>query len=229
LVGRMEIYQRCINQQPTQLNAMYTPRHFEPPSIEAMHALIRAFPLGALVTTDEEGLHGNHLPMELVLGSSAHGILRGHVSRANALWRSAGKEALIIFQGPDAYISPSWYPGKEETGKVVPTWNYTVVHINGMLKTIDDPRWLRKHLESLTAHQEQGMEFPWAVADAPEEYTEKLISSIVGIEIEISRMLGKWKVSQNRNQTDRAGVVRGLRNAMDVSGMADLVEQSGSI
>lgn len=208
---------------------MYTPKHFEQPSIEAMHALVRSYPLGTLITLGAQGLCANHIPMHLSDKPAPYGLLSGHVPRANPVWHEASPdvEVMVIFQGPNAYITPSWYATKKETGKVVPTWNYTVVHAHGHLRVIDDAQWLRAHLETITHQQEASLANPWAVSDAPSDFTEKLFSHLVGIEITISKLFGKWKVSQNRPARDQAGVVAGLRSAgvADASQMARLIER----
>ncbi len=208
---------------------MYTPKHFEQPSIEAMHEHVRAYPLATLITLGAEGLCANHIPMHLSESPQPYGLLSGHVPRSNPVWREASNqvEAIVIFQGPNAYITPSWYASKKETGKVVPTWNYTVVHAHGHIRVIDDAQWLRAHLETITNQHEASHAHPWAVADAPNDFTEKLLGSLVGIEISISKLVGKWKVSQNRPEQDRAGVVAGLRSlgVSDTSQMAELVER----
>jgi transcriptional regulator len=150
------------------------------------------------------------------------------VARANPLWKDlvSGVEALAIFQGPDQYVSPSWYPAKREHGRVVPTWNYAVVHARGALRVIDDPAWLRGQLEALTAGQEASLSEPWAISDAPREYTDRLIGAIVGIEMTITTLTGKWKVSQNQPAENQAGVVSGLNDlgSADAREMAELVE-----
>jgi len=206
---------------------MYTPKHFEEPRIEVMHELMRARPLATLVTLSSAGLDANHIPLHLADAPAPFGTLRGHVARANPLWRDFAKdvEVLAIFHGPDSYITPSWYATKKETGKVVPTWNYAVVHAYGTLRVIDDAAWLRAQLEALTAHNEAGFAQPWSVSDAPHEYTEKLIGAIVGFEIVITRLSGKWKVSQNQPAKNQAGVIAGLNNSdqRDAAEMAALV------
>jgi transcriptional regulator len=155
------------------------------------------------------------------------GTLRGHVARANPLWResSSGSGALVIFQGPQQFVSPSWYPTKQETGRVVPTWNYVVVHAHGRVRMIDDGIWVRSHLEQLTNRHEQNRAMPWKVTDAPADFIEKMTSAVVGIEITIERLTGKWKVSQNRSLPDRKGVVAGLEEDGSPAArvMADLV------
>ena len=207
---------------------MYIPKHFDQPHIEAMHELMRARPLATLVTLSYGGLEANPIPLHLSDAPAPFGTLRGHVARANPLWRDFAKEveALAIFHGPDAYITPSWYATKQETGKVAPTWNYAVVHAYGTLRAIDDAGWVREHLETLTDHHEANFPKPWAVSDAPGEFIEEAIKAIVGIEIVITRLSGKWKVSQNQPEQNQAGVVEGLggcghRDALD---MAALVE-----
>ena len=206
---------------------MYTPKHFEEPRIEVMHELIRARPLATLVTLTSGGLAANHIPLHLINTPTPFGTLRGHVARANPLWSDFAKdvEMLAIFHGPDSYITPSWYATKQETGKVVPTWNYAVVHAYGTLRVIDDSAWVRAQLEALTAHSEARFAQPWSVSDAPHEYTEKLIGAIVGFEIVITRLSGKWKVSQNQPAQNQAGVIEGLSNSgvRDAEAMAALV------
>jgi len=207
---------------------MYIPKHFEPPSIEAMHELMRAHPLATLVTLSSGTLDANHLPLHLSEALGPFGTLRGHVARANPVWRNFAEdvEALAIFHGSDAYVTPSWYATKREHGKVVPTWNYVVVHAHGVLRIIDDADWVREHLETLTEQHERNLPEPWAVSDAPPEFTEKLIESVVGIEIVITRLSGKWKASQNQPGQNLTGVIEGLRNRgrPDADAVAALVE-----
>jgi len=207
---------------------MYTPKHFEQPRVETMHELMRAHPLATLVTLASGGLDANHIPLHLSNAPTPYGTLRGHVARTNPLCRDYAKdlEVLAIFHGPDAYITPSWYATKQEHGKVAPTWNYAVVHAHGALRIIDDAAWVRSHLEALTDCHEANFPKPWAVSDAPPEFTEKLIGSVVGIEIVISRLSGKWKVSQNQPEQNRAGVIEGLRSCAhrDAAAMAALGE-----
>lgn len=208
---------------------MYNPRHFEETRLDVLHQLMQAEPFGALVTLSSAGLEANHLPFEVDTSVGAFGTLRGHVSRANAIWRETRTdvEALAIFQGPQRYVTPSWYPSKAETGKVVPTWNYVVVHAYGTLRFIDDPAWLRAQVERLTLRHEAGRDQPWQVSDAPEDYVAGLVKGIVGFEMTVTRLAGKWKVSQNRAAADRAGVTTGLRAEADPASavMADLVER----
>ena len=211
---------------------MYIPKHFEETRTEALHEFIRANPLGALVTSSPSGLDANHIPFELVPDRPAFGALRGHIARANPLWRdfSEDVEALVIFQGASEYVSPTWYPTKGDTGEVVPTWNYVVVHAHGPLRVIDDKAWLRDFVGELTDRHEAGRDEPWSLADAPAEYIDRMVGAIVGIEIPLARLTGKWKVSQNRPDKDRAGVVDGLLREGHESAvaMADIVRQSAS-
>lgn len=210
---------------------MYLPKHFEEPRIETMHELIRAHPLATLVTLTSDGLDANHIPLHLVADASPYGTLQGHIARANPLWRDAkaGMETLVVFRGPACYVSPSWYATKKETGKAVPTWNYAVVHAHGTLRIVDDARWLRTQIEALTTHHEAHLPHPWSVADAPADYTEKMISALVGIEIEITRLTGKWKTSQNQPAENQAGVIEALRRSGrdEEAAMADLIEARG--
>ena len=192
---------------------MYLPAHFEEARTEVLHTLIRAHPLATLITLNEGGeLQANPIPFLVDPGQLAHGTLRGHVARANPLWRESrgDVEALVVFQGAQSYISPNWYPAKAEHGKVVPTWNYIVVQARGKLRAIDDAAWLRALVERLTERHESRQDKPWRLGDAPPDYTQTMLGAIVGIEIEITGLVGKWKVSQNRSAADRAGVAAGL-------------------
>jgi transcriptional regulator len=193
---------------------MYVPQHFQEPDIGVIHQLIRSHPLGAIVTLTPDGLDANHIPLIVQPEPAPLGTLHGHVSRANALWREASPsvDALIIFQGPEAYVSPSWYPAKQEHGKVVPTWNYVVVHAHGRLRAIDDPAWVRAHVEQLTAIHESHRSVPWQVTDAPADFIDPLIKGIVGLELTLTRLTGKWKVGQNRSAADREGAGAALEN-----------------
>ena len=211
---------------------MYLPSHFAQPDALALRALMRDHPLATFITHGAQGLDANPVPMLWLDDGSPHGLLRGHVARANPLWRetSPDTEVLVIFQGPDAYITPSWYPTKAEHGKAVPTWNYAVAHAYGKLQVCDDADWLRRHLAALTDHNEAAFAEPWQVSDAPVDYTEKMMAAIVGIEIEITRLTGKWKVSQNQPAENRAGVVQALRASGEANAlaMATLVESAGN-
>lgn len=206
---------------------MYCPAHFEETRSEVLHALMRARPLATLVTQGQDGFDANHIPLLLDTTTGKFGNLRGHVARANPLWQKVGADgtALAIFHGPEGYVTPNWYPSKRETGKAVPTWNYAVVHAHGRLRVIDDAAWLRAQVTALTAQQEVALPHPWLVADAPADYVEKMLGAVVGIELEITRLVGKWKTSQNQPPQNRAGVVDGLRErgTPDDLAMADLV------
>ena len=207
---------------------MYQPQHFREDDPADQHALIRAHPLGLLVTIGSAGLEANLIPFVMDATAGAHGTLRGHVARPNPQWQQLdpAAEALVVFQGPEAYITPSWYVAKAETGKVVPTWNYAVVQVHGRIRTTDDPHWLRAQIEALTDQQEGRRVRPWHVSDAPAPYVEAQIRNIVGIEIAIFRIEGKWKASQNRPAQDHAGIVAGL-NADGATAMSTMVLERG--
>ena len=202
---------------------MYQPPHFREDDPAVQHALIRAHPLGLLVTMGADGLEANLIPFVLDASAGPHGTLRGHLARPNPQWRQfdPAVEALVVFQGPEAYITPSWYATKAETGRVVPTWNYVVVQVRGGMTTTDDPAWLRSQIGSLTAQQEAPRAEPWHVDDAPAAFVEGQIRGIVGIEIAITRIDGKWKTSQNRPAADHAGIIAGLSadGAADMAGL----------
>ena len=196
---------------------MYLPAHFNETRPEVMHALMRTHPLCTLVTQCDSGLVANHVPMQTLDDPKPLGCIRGHIARANPLWRDYRAEtpALAIFQGPQVYISPSFYPSKAETGEVVPTWNYAVVHASGTLRFIQEADWLRDFVAGLTAMHEAPRSMPWKIGDAPAPYIDKMLSLIVGFEFSIATLSGKWKLSQNRSQADREGVMRNLQNADD--------------
>jgi transcriptional regulator len=189
---------------------MYLPKHFEQADAAALATLMRESPLATLVVTTPGETTADLLPMEYIVGAGPQGTLRGHVARANPLWRKAGAQALAIFHGPQAYISPSWYPAKREHGKVVPTWNYTMVQARGVLRAIDDAAWLRHFVGQLTTRHEAALPAPWAVSDAPDAYVQQMLRAIVGVEIELTSLVGKWKVGQNRSEADRLGAAGGL-------------------
>jgi transcriptional regulator len=192
---------------------MYTPAQFRLEDAAEAHALMRAFPFALLVTLGREGLVGTHLPTVLkVEGASPLGRIECHVARPNPQWQTlAGQvEALMIFQGPEAYIRPGWYPSKAEHGKVVPTWNYAAVHAYGRLEIIEDQAWLLAHVSELTNQQEAPYQARWTTGDAPQSFVTAMARGIVGLRLAITRLQGKAKMSQNREARDRAGVVRGL-------------------
>jgi transcriptional regulator len=194
-----------------------------------MHDLMAAHPLGTLITVGSSGLIASHIPMVLEKDGSEFGVLKGHISRANPQWKDLTPtiEALAIFAGDQHYISASWYPGTREHGKEVPTWNYAVVHAYGTLKLVEDERWLMAHLESLTDIHEAGSEKPWKVSDAPQDFIRALLNGIIGLELPIRRLEGKWKVSQNRTERDRRAVVDELTKLGTTESLAmrDLVER----
>lgn len=190
---------------------MYLPAHFEQHDTAALHALMRERPLATLIVATPDGPSADLIP--LMLSDDARS-LQGHVARANPLWRHAdGTPVLAVFQGPEAYISPGWYASKREHGKVVPTWNYTMVQARGTLRAVPDAPWLRALVGRLTAHHEAAQAAPWSVDDAPEEFVQQMLRAIVGIEVTLDSLRGKWKVSQNRSDADRAGVAAHVPDA----------------
>ena len=193
---------------------MYLPRHFEEQRPEALHDLIAKHPLGMLVTHGSEGLDANHVPFELDAceGLGPHGVLRAHVARNNPLWQSVsnGDEVLVVFRAHDAYISPNWYPSKHEAHKQVPTWNYRVVHAHGPITVRDDERYVRGLVARLTRQHEAGQPTPWKMGDAPQDYIDAMLKSIVGLEITVARLVGKFKLSQNREARDRVSAAQAL-------------------
>ncbi len=208
---------------------MYVPKHFEESDVSVLHALMASHPLGAWVTQGDGELIVNHIPFLLDPLRGERGTLVGHVARANPVWQSFSKNvnSVVIFQGPQAYITPSWYPSKRAHGKAVPTWNYAVVHAHGLPRAIEDREWLLQHVSRLTDVQESGQALPWKVSDAPPDYIDRMLRSIVGIEVPIATLFGKWKVSQNRPAADRLGTVAGLlaREDAESKAVAALVDQ----
>jgi transcriptional regulator len=203
---------------------MYLPRHFREERLDHLHAFIERHPLAALITSTDGRPDANHMPLLLVRQPDRLGTLRGHVARGNPLWRTTaeGSEVLVLFGGADAYVSPSWYATKRATGKVVPTWNYAVVHVRGRIRFFDDPEWLHTLVSSLTDRFEKPRPEPWAVTDAPTDYIQAQLRAIVGLEIEILDITGKFKASQNRPDADRDGVAAGLRETGE-AGLDELV------
>lgn len=191
---------------------MYQPSLFQERRIDVMHDLMRAYPFAAIVTSGEVGVVADHLPFLLKNGDTEFGVLHGHAARENPIWRDSTREVLVIFNGPQHYITPSWYPSKREQGKVVPTWNYAVVHAHGLLCVHEEVGWLRGHLQELVAQHETGRDEVWTIDNAPDDFIAAMLKGIVGFEIKIERLEGKWKVSQNRGEADRNGVVQGLRS-----------------
>jgi transcriptional regulator len=210
---------------------MYQPPHFREDDLSVQHALIRDQPFGLLISTGADGPVANAIPFHLDTTQGAKGRLQTHVARANSQWQdiSDGAQVLVVFQGVHHYVTPSWYQTKRETGKVVPTWNYAMVQVRGPARVIDDPVWLRAQIEALTRGQEDGRAEPWAVGDAPAEFIASQIKGIIGIEIDIAEIEGKWKVSQNRSADDQKGVIEGLAATAgpDAACMAELVRRYG--
>ncbi|HLG83071.1 MAG TPA: FMN-binding negative transcriptional regulator [Bradyrhizobium sp.] len=211
---------------------MYQPVHFREDRIEVQHDFIRTNPLGLVMTAGPRGLQANPLPFLVDSDAAQKGRLRCHMARANPHWKELNvvDQCLVVFQGPSDYVSPSWYPSKIETGKVVPTWNYATVHVWGKPQVTEDEAWLRRQLDDLTSARESGRPTPWKVEDAPAQYVASQIKGIVGVEITIDRIEGKWKVSQDRKHVDKEGVVRGLlkqgQSSKDIAALVQ--ERSGS-
>lgn len=210
---------------------MYIPSHFAEPDPVALHAVIRAHPLGALVVAGSEGLDSVHAPFLVDPEPAPFGTLRCHVARANPIWRACGegRDALVLFRGPSAYVTPSWYPTKRETGKVVPTYNYVAVQAKGRARAVEDAAWLRTLVTRLTETFEHGRAAPWHVTDAPADYVDTMLKAIVGLEVPVASLVGTFKVSQNRGAADRAGVRDGLaaRAQGDDADVAALVAKRG--
>ena len=208
---------------------MYIPKHHEETDRDVLHALIRAHPLGAWATLCDGELVVNHVPFLLEAAHEANGTLVGHVARANPVWRAFSRtsRSIVSFQGVDAYVTPSWYPTKHAHGRAVPTWNYAVVHVHGVPRVIEDRDWLLCHVTQLTKANEHDQLMPWQVADAPTDYIDRMLDMIVGIEIPVETLVGKWKVSQNRPTADKLGVVDGLtaRAGANDARMAALVNR----
>jgi transcriptional regulator len=202
---------------------MYRPDLFRVDDVPSMHALMRARPFATLVSAGTSGLYASHFPT-IVKDSEPLGVVEFHLARANPHWKelAEGHEALMIFQGPEGYITPNWYPSKAQHGKVVPTWNFAVVHAYGRPEAINDAAWLQQHVTELTAQQERDQAKPWAPSDAPQTFIDAMVRGIVGFRFAITRLEGKWKMNQNREMQDRAGVVQGL----DARGRADDLEMA---
>ena len=190
---------------------MYQPEDFRVDDVPQMQALMRARPFAALISSGSAGLYATHMPTVLK-DEGPFGLVECHVARANPHWKqfAEGGEVLMIFQGSQRYVTPNWYPSKARNGKVVPTWNYAVVHAYGRPEVMNDKVWLRRHVGELTAQQEAHESTPWSLADAPETYIGAMLRGIVGIRLPVTRLEGKWKMSQNREPEDRAGVVQGF-------------------
>jgi len=206
---------------------MYCPATFREERLDVLHDLMTRHPLATLITSGSGGLTANLVPFSLHQGGS-HGMLRAHLARGNKQVDELrkGAETLVLFQGPECYVSPSWYPSKAEHGKVVPTWNFAMVQVRGKPQVLDDADWILEQIEQLTNNHEHGRPHPWKVTDAPEDFIAAQLKGIVGIEIPISSIEGKWKVSQNRLPEDRRGVVEGLRAEGSCHAMVNLMKHT---
>ena len=207
---------------------MYIPAHFAETRPEELTRIIRAHPLGMLVTSDSAGLDADHIPFEYDAGTGKHGVLSAHVARANPLWRRCptGTQVMVVFRGAEAYVSPSWYPSKHETHRQVPTWNYEVVHAHGTLTVHDDERFVRGVVGRLTRRHESAEPRPWKMSDSAPDYLDGMLRNIVGIEITISSLVGKVKLSQNREPHDRLGAADRLQ-ARGHDEMAQVMRKAG--
>lgn len=209
---------------------MYVPTHFAVPELEALHRFLRAHPFAAIVIHADGVLSADHIPLLLQAEPAPNGTLLGHVARANPLWRHAGKgvPCLVVFRGVEHYISPNGYASKTQTGKVVPTWNYEAVHVNGTIRAVDDRAWLRRFLEALTVEHERSQPKPWRIDDAPADYIETMLGAVVGIEIAIERIVGKAKLSQNQPSANRHSLIAALRASDDPASkaMADAIDRA---
>jgi len=194
---------------------VYVPEHFRETRIEVLQGFVEQHPLATLVAMTPQGLTAHHIPLLSRLAAGGGGVLRGHIARANSLWRDLSPDApvLAVFSGAEAYVSPNWYPTKAENGKVVPTWNYAAVHVSGSIRFIEDAAWLRDLVVTLTDTHEARHERPWHVSDAPPDYIAGMLRAIVGFEIRVTAIEGKFKGSQNRAAADRSGVDAALRAA----------------
>lgn len=202
---------------------MYLPHKFREDRDDVLHKTMLEIGAAIIVGHGPDGMIASHVPIELDTGAGPHGTVRCHLAKANPQSEAiAGREVLLIFQGPQGYVTPNWYPSKHQTGKAVPTWNYVAIHAYGTATTFDDSARLEAHLGAMTDHFESAYQLPWKLEDAPDGYIEGMCQAIVGIEIEISRLEGKWKLSQNRSETDANGVINGFR-AQGNNAMADLV------
>lgn len=204
---------------------MYIPKHFAESNLDLLYEFIRNNPFAILVMNSENGLSADHLPVYLNTQNPHRVCVQGHIASANPLWKNINdsQQSLFIFQGSDAYIPPAWLPSKKTDGRVVPTWNYSAVHVTGNVEFIHDSDWKLELLNNLTAQQEKNLEHPWSIADAPSDYIHKLLPAIVGFEIVIKDIVGKFKLSQNQSMENRAGIAEGLEKQGHV--MAEQISQ----
>lgn len=195
---------------------MFIPRMFKQDNIENLLQLMEQYPFATLISHSETGIDATHLPMFVVQKADKY-YLKAHIAKANPLWKSVknGSDVLITFHGPNCYISPNHYPTKKQTGKAVPTWNYVVVQVKGTMSFIHDSEWIFNAIETLTNIHESGQSQPWSISDAPDEYIQKMIPAIVGIEIEVTSIIGQWKLSQNQPQVNQDGVIEALSQSTD--------------
>ena len=216
-------------QNKSGVRFMYIPKFNEENNVDTIQTFIESKSLGAWAAIVNGEIVVNHIPFLLKRDRGELGTLEGHVARANNIWQgfSSEKESLVIFQGDQSYMSPNWYPSKHEHGKGVPTWCYMVVHAHGIPKKIEDPEWLLHHVSGLSNMHESKQELPWKVSDAPEDFIDMLLGSIVGIEIQITKLIGKWKLDQNRLESDNLGVIAGLMSTDDPQshGIANQIKQ----
>ena len=208
---------------------MYLPPHFAETDADVLRALVRAHPLGALVRRWQHGLEADHLPFLVDPAPAPYGTLLAHVARANPLWQEVadGDEVVVIFRGPDGYISPNWYPGKGETHRRVPTWNYEVVHAHGTVHVHDDEKFIRRVVALLTREHEAAQPRPWSMADAPADYLAEMVGKVVGLEVRLTRLEGKRKLGQNHEMRDRVGAAHGLDEAGNAA-LARAMRESAS-
>lgn len=205
---------------------MFIPKKFKQENIEALVDLMQQYSFATLITQSEVGIEATHLPM-IVSKTSDKFYLKAHIAKANPLWKSAanGSDALVIFNGPNCYISPNNYPTKKVAGKAVPTWNYVVVHVKGTISFIDDPQWIYNTIDNLTTIHEAEQREPWSIKDAPDEYIQKMLPAIVGIEIDVSSITGQWKLSQNQPEVNQREIVERLSESTDsnISAIASMI------
>lgn len=208
---------------------MYTPQSFKENRLEVLHDFIRSNPFGLLISNGDDGPLATSIPFLLIDDGSQFGTLHAHLARANPHWQSIdGQKSLVVFQGANAYISPNWYPSKDEHGMVVPTWNYVMIQARGSVKVIHDASWLKRQVTALTVRLEGSRSNPWKVSDAPDSYIDAELRSIVGLEITLKQLDGKWKVSQNRNMQDRKGAAENL-SAEGNTEMSNLIRKYGKL
>lgn len=196
---------------------MYIPKVFKQDDAKEIYELIRCYPLATLVCNDSSGLNATHIPFILAQSNNGKGVLQAHIAKTNPLWQNVNENSnvLVVFNGPSCYISPNYYPSKEEDGRAVPTWNYVTAHLQGKISFVHDEKWILNMIDQLTAQQEATQPEPWSSSDAPEKYIDRMLQAVVGIEIEIESSEGKWKLSQNHSDKNKAGVVSSLSQQQD--------------